>query len=602
MRALSSALLDNRSSIDEIPLGSFRQKLNFAVDPDGRLARAKGWQRFYKSDVEGNWDLHDQGVSVADREPPTLLFASVSNDGVRRLIEGTKRRLRVLDETAGTWAVIGSGFGADGNDSLTQVRFHAAELQNRVIFTNDFDPVQIYTLGDAAVAPLADLSNVDNEIEGNDDGSGLTKAKVVVEFNGFIFLMNTFEGGVRIKNRIRWCHLNVPTAWEVGATITFPGGDAGTSVADYQDLGGPEEILAALPRGGFMWVFTNQSIWRCTISVNLGNATVTPAIPPGISLTCNKVYSDPKTQAKCLAYPNAIVSTGDAFYYAGREAIWSIDDYNFNNPDRVDWIHRATGIVYKAPASRINKNACESPIMEFRPATNDDDSAGAGEIYFSWPSTETDLNDRTLVCNTRAKTCDERDFGASAIVNFRKQTPGACNQQVGLIIGLSADFALKEADIGNSREMYNAATNTYSIAGYYSRLIWTFPFERFDINKILNGLLVERTPEDENDTAVFRLRIGTAGAALDPAPTNGGRCAVIWRQLKDEKIKCRMVMTAEQYKAKNIAPHNPARWHFHYEGRYLFAELTVAAANGSAPTTGGVSISHMEVEAALGSK
>lgn len=594
MRGLANALLDNRSSIDEIPLGSFRHKLNFSISPDGQLSRAKGWQRFYKSDVITNHDLH--GVSVADREPPTLLFASVSNDGVRRLIEGTKTRLRVLDEAAGTWAVIGSGFGADGNDSLTQVRFHAAELQNRVVFTNNFDKPQIYTLGSGAVGDIVELASVDNELDPN--GTGLTKAKVVVEFNGFIFLMNTFEGGVRIKSRIRWCHLNLPTAWMVGDTVP-----TGTSVADYTDLPYSEEILAAIPRGGFLWIFTNQSIWRCTISVSLGSAV--PLIAPSISLDCKKVYSDPKTQAKCLAYPNAIVSTGDAIYYAGRDAVYMIDDYNFNSPDKVDWIHRATGIAYKAPASRINKNACESPIMEFRPSTNDDDSAGAGEIYFSWPASGedgNDLNNHTLACNTRAKTCDERDFGASAIVNFRKQSPGACNQQVALIIASADDFTLKEADIGNSREMYNATTDAYSIVGYFSRLIWIFPFERFDINKILQGLLVERTPEDENETAVFRLRIGTADAALDPAPTNGGKCRLIWRQLKDEKIKCRMAMTAEQYKAKNIAPHNPARWSFYYEARYLFAELTVAAANGSAPTTGGVSLSHFEVEAALGSK
>ncbi len=57
-------------------------------------------------------------------------------------------------------------------------------------------------------------------------------------------------------------------------------------------------------------------------------------------------------------------------------------------------------------------------------------------------------------------------------------------------------------------------------------------------------------------------------------------------------------MTPDQYVARNIRPKPaPVSWTFLYKGMFLYVELTLAAANNSAPTTAGCTMSRFDVEA-----
>jgi hypothetical protein len=208
-----TGIFDARSSVDSEPSGAFAWKQNFEMSPDGKLRQAHGFARPYVNPLNrnnsggdcpySNWDWHDQGVAVADREPPTLLFPATTNDGARSLILGTKTRLLKLDEATGIWTQFSSaGLGNDGSDNLTQVRFLGAELQNKVAFTNGLDDVQYYDLIANTFGPITGLNTA------SETGGKVTKAKVILQWQGVVLLMNVEEDGVRIASRIRWSDLN----------------------------------------------------------------------------------------------------------------------------------------------------------------------------------------------------------------------------------------------------------------------------------------------------------------------------------------------------------------------------------------------------------
>lgn len=602
-----TGVFDCRSNVDETPAGAFRWKENFAINPDGKLSRALGWVRPYENPCYKNWDFHNQGESVAveDREPTTLLFQSQANDGTRRLFLGTKTRLLQLDETAGEYVELKSGLGADGDESLTQVRFNASELQNKILFTNDFDIPHYHELGTTTAQEIPALATA------AEDGGAITKARRTVAWQGVVFLMNTVESGVRYSSRIRWCDLNNMLRWK-------PDEEGGVgeakSIADYQDLDYGEVILNAMPMSGALYVFTDRSIWKCTFSVDVGD----PDNPQAV-LNCVKVYTEPRNRAKCLAYENSLISTGFSFYYFSTDGIYEYSPF-LSEPDRVEWLHRSTAVIFKDAATRIDKQACASPVAEYVPGPNENETAGCGEIHFSWPVYDplavevpgepvpceeyvplppvvgSGINRHTLVVNVKFKTADYRNYGATAMTNFTSTVLAStgCNRQSILFASIGSDFCLKQMDTGTSRIVYNAETDTYTTAGYYSLARGVFPFERFDMEKVIKSFLVGIIADNSQEAAVLRCRIGTSFEALDPNKTSGN-CGVLWHQLSDKRFNCRNTKTATQYVAANVRPDDPVEWNFFYKGRFLYYEIRIAKADGSAPTTGACQISRFEV-------
>lgn len=594
-----TGIFDARSSADEKPPGAFSWKQNLSINKDGKLARAKGWRRFGDPVCPRNADWHDQGVIAESREPLTLLFPSTENDGTRRLIGGTKTRIIVLNESSGDWTTLNSGLGNDGNDSLTQLRFNAAELQNKVYFTNDFNAPFYVDLDNLGVGSqvIGDLATAGEDVNGN--AVPITRVRRVISWNGVILFLNTVEGGTRFSSRIRWSDLNDGTLWKPG--------QPDDSIADFQDLDYGHEILNAVPIGTGLYVFTDRSIWRCTFTVDNTANTV--------ALDTVRVYYEPRNKAKCLAYANSLVSDGDTAWYAGRDGIYSYRPGYSSEPELREWLHRSTSIIFDGGARTIDTSACNSMIGEFLKDNN--------EVHFSWPVWDplavpvgpgdvdcetyeptgrepgSGFNIHTLVVNTKYETADYRDYGSTAMASFQSDVGGnECNQASQFISANSADLTLKELEQGSAREMYSITDDTHTMAGYFSLARGVFPFQQFDSEKEIEKFLVGVTPEDPTDTAVLRLRVGTSDVALDPNGANG-RCGVLFHQLSNKPIRCHYTRSAAQYVVDNKRPDDAVDWRFFFRGRFLYYEITIAAANNSAPITGGLTLSRFEVSARL---
>lgn len=613
MRPLT-AMLDVRSALDETPVGTFRWKENFSINGNNKLARARGFKRpFSFTDCPyRNWDYHTQ-IDETGREPITLLFSSTSTEGVRRLFMGTHSRLGFLNDVTGEWTVFSTIFGPESVTSQTQYRFHAAELNNYVLFTNDYDIPQIHNLGTTTIAAIAALAGAGEDAGGNP--VAVTKARRIVEWRGFVFLLNTVEGGERWASRIRWCDLNKPGSWVPWTAEAIALDPANASLAGYQDLDYGEIILNAAPLGGSLWVFTDKSIWKCNQTIDVTNGTM--------QLDCVRVYNEPRNQFRCLAYPNSLVSDGFNFYYLGRDNIYMFNPY-LTAPETPDWLNRASPIIYTDTDYKIDRSACEAAVAEVNYLSNETDKPEANEIHFSWPdfqpvdtgsdevNCETNpagtvqstlgLNNHTLVANLKAKTCDYRDYGSTAMVNHRSDVlaQGNCNQTVLFLCGNGRDFCIKEVNSGYGRQYYDPDTGLYTTEGYFSVLRALFPFDKLDTEKFVRSFLAEVQPEDPSDASVLSLRIGTAHVALDPNRDNGN-CGVIWHQLSKKAIACRSTRTPAGYAAVNLRPHSESEidWKFLYRAKFVYFELKLSNSDGTASTTGGCSMSRFEVSARL---
>lgn len=587
-------IFDNRSNVDETPPGAFRWIENFVINKDGKLSRAKGFTRAYPGPCPANHDFHFQGVGVA-REPITAYFASTANNGTRRLFGMTKTRILLLNETTGDWGMIASGLGADGQASLTQLRLNAAELQNKVFFTNDFDRVKYYDLDTATFANVPTLNTA-----GEAGFLDVSRARRVISWNGVILLFNTLEGGTRYASRIRWSDLNDGLNYTFGAP----------AIADFQDLDYGHAILSAVPLGSALTVFTDRSIWRCTFTVDTLLATA--------ALSCVKAYDEPRNRAKCLVYPNTLISNGRSAFYLGADGWYEYNPGQMFEPERLEWAHRSTKIIFDGTRA-IDTAACASPVSEYRP---DEDT-----VYLSWgkyqpitaPSTisgeidcdtyvptsapaGTGLNDYIMAFNLKHKTSSLISHGSVALVNFQSDAAGTggCNTVTKFLSSDPVDFTIKELGVGDAREYFDPVTSVYRVEGYYSILRFVFPFERLREEKEIKSFLAEIVADNALDTAVAKLRLGTSDRVVDVNGENG-QCRVLWHTLSTKPIRCSHTMSPEAYVAAGIRPTEPTvQWNYLLRGRFLYADLTICAADGVAkPTTGSCAISRFEVEARL---
>lgn len=590
-----TGMLDTRSTADQQAVGAFAWKQNVEVSPDGKLRQAHGFQKPYNINnmlqaIDGtpcpyqNWDWHNQGLDdLSLREPIMTMFSSTSNTGAKKLILATKTRIMSLDEAAGSWTEIGNSFGADGVSSKTTVRFRCAELQNKIFFTNNHDKVQYHELGSSTVQEVASLNSA------AENGGAITAAAVIIQYQGVIMLMNVVENGTRLPSRIWWSDLND------GTQFNQPDN---SSISDFQDLDYGEIILNAIPLGGYIYVFTNKSIWKCQFNVDVSN----PDNPQAV-LTCAKFYTEPRNQSKCLAYPNTLVSDGFSIFYAARDAVYALTPY-IAEPERTEWIYRATAIAFEGDR-KIDSTSCGSPVMELRPDTK--------EIFFSWSSVDAELNSwgscsvpppplssginrHTIVLNTQYQTADYRDHGFTAMVNHVSgATTSNCPQQPFFFAASGVDYCIKEVGVGYAREVYDPATGNYSFVGYTPMIRGVFPFGKFDSEKIIKSFKVEGSVEKDAGN-VFSLRVGTSFQQMNPNEDASG-CGVIWHQLSTMKVKCLFNKTKTQYVQANIRPGYDHEFNFYYRGKFLYYELSVLKSDGTPPVDGGVLFSRFETKA-----
>lgn len=561
--------LDTRSRPADITPGWFRWKENLSVSQDGKLGRRDGFGRAFSDliydnagvllsapgthsgAVYHNPDLHHQGQT---RFAPTLLFESTDNIGVRRLFAGTQNSVFLLNESTAYWNTIISGKGSTG------AYWQAAELQNVVVLTNDVDNVQAYSIDSNTVSEIPELKNTVK----------ITKARVVVQFNGFILVMNVVADGKRQRSRIQWCDLNLPMAWDPGTVDTL---------ANFQDLDYGDEILAAAPLLGSLYILTRRSIWRCAIGGTPGPFTFT------------RVYNEPKNQIGCIVYPRTLVSDGSNLYYGSRDAIYNYNPY-IAAPERQDWLFKASGVIYEKNDTKMLGINCSAPVADYRPSTK--------ELWFSWPSGTRTYNNWTLVASTEFKTADVVDAGFTAIANYRR-TPssGVCQEVQDLLAVSSVDWAIKSIGSVFYREYVsldasgdiaidlplNSPDAVYVQSGYDSVMRGLIPTGYFDREKVIRLLAIDSDIVEDLEPCVLKLRLGNTFDIQDPNDIDD-TCSVIWRNHPNILLKCPADSKISVMKSKNQRPGIGIHWPLYEVGRYLYFEITISNSDGT-PAIGG---------------
>jgi|GEM_PF-6043133 len=391
---LSKAKLDVRSEPADMSSQSLRWLLNCEMGKTGRLQRRRGWTRLLYDANYNNQDLHDQLLPIQSyydsQEPPatdadkviawpsdlcageqknrsngreviTLIKDVVSTNGSRRLVAATRSRIYELNEATGNWRILGDGFS--GNDSSTAKRWQSGQAKNFVCFTNDYDLPMYYEIGKdnlsgcamSAIHPLPTLESIK-----------LSKAAMLCVWKNVIFLGNVELDYGRLENKIVWSDLVRRDTAASPEEISFLSTKQGTVAGD-ADLSYGHKILRMLPLGNNALVYTTRGIWR---------VTATGGAPPDDSAFAFEPIYENDRGDKCLAYPEAIASTGDAHYFLSREGyLYRMDAFNLT-PQRLDWLADASDLIPRT----IDQRVCDAHCMAYD-ATN-------GEIHVSWAKTE----------------------------------------------------------------------------------------------------------------------------------------------------------------------------------------------------------------------
>lgn len=552
-----AGLLDTRSRPADLAPGAYRRREWFAMNDEGKTCRAEGFERAF-APAEGNYDYHHVGGT---REPITTLFESTDTDGVRRLFEGTATRFSSLDESTGEWTKLLSGVGAPG------AVWSVAQLKNTLVATNDVDHPKIC---DVTVGTMTDAGNLTSVV-------GVTKAKLAFSWNGHVFVANLYQAdlGARYATRVRWCDLDDPTQWDPSAT---------DSVAGFQDLPYGDDILAAAPIRGAMYLFTRRSIWAVSVSGDVHT-----------QFTFVRLYTEPKNETGCLAYPRTLVSTGGDLWYMSRDGIYRWNSF-LAEPIREDWVHRASGVIYKKTDTRFDGSSCYAPCAEYRPDVR--------ELHISWPGPGSlQINDHELVLRLDKQAADVRSEGYTAYVNYRHNPlTGLCNEAQDLLAASGKDFCIKSiggvfylemADLVDDDRTQDLPTDaTYTKKGYYSRLTGTVPTGLYDREKMLRMVRLLHDTSEEDPPCKVRLRVGQSDSNVDPVDEDDV-CAPLWGDYADRPLSCPEPITLSAMKAAattrgvQLRPSPPGtQWPVWMEAVWIYWDLVIANQDNSAAIGG----------------
>ena len=458
-RPLDGAM-DLRSPSGNVAPLDFRLCLNFTLTEERKLCRLGGWTKLFSDSPFGflNQDLHDQLINCQNfysvnegtlfhpqqnlgftypffygyddlgffgdplpivqaasyedylycgtniqtrtgcREAITFLKEIKTENGSRKLIAGTKHRLSALNERTANYRLLADGLGGgllaeDDCTGCAARRFKGATVGAVMVLTNNFDP-PFYHVFDAtaegcalwSVKYIQDLADVN-----------ITQAGVVASWNGFVFLANVVQDGVRHPTRIFWSDFNNSTSW-------LPTTE---SAAGYTDLGIGEQILAMEHLGSSLIVYTDKAIYR------------------GAFVGGDLVFRFPEIyrgDGDCLRFQNSLVNTGTAHVYGAENGIYVLAEYD-NAPIRVEWIHKASGAIYSglnatylkgfsglSAFGSINRNACDHFIGGYDAVNKD--------VWFSWPTDSNACANMSLKLNLNYRHASLVDRGFSAFLTF----------------------------------------------------------------------------------------------------------------------------------------------------------------------------------------
>lgn len=555
-----SGMLDTRSRPADMSPGTFRYKLNFAINRTGSLCTRPGHAALNfgsRSDFPAltpNWDFHRRDALIP-RESPNFIFESIDLDGVRKLFVGTPHGLAALDGSTSEWTILANG----GTGSYWQ----GASMNGFAYFTSG------YANGSMLKVRLSDLAI--GAFTWN--SAALTQVRVVVAFADVVMLMNMVEDGTRQSARIWWSDYQQGDVYTVGDP----------SVAGFQDLDYGEEILNAAEMMGALYIFTTKSIWRCVTNITTNSI-----------FAFQKIYSEPRNQNGCLRYANTLVTTGKELFWWSGDSIWTFNPY-IVAPESPEWLLKASGAVFSSDnADRANKECCEAIVSGYSPVRK--------EIWFSYPQALSEesgcVNNRCLVLNTDYKTADLVDCGYSAFANFRVSASSfeACNADQVFIGASTDDYCLKSIGEVFYRETValvgNDAANdipdgsyTTTQEGYFSRIVGTIPLGYPSETKTVNDLTLDAdiVPNELADANLLTLRIGNSEGLQDSLSENA-YCGPQWHEQESLPLSCPDTVTLAKMAELGQNPSDALSWTIYEQGKYLYYDLRITAADGeSAP-------------------
>lgn len=334
----------------------------------------------------------------SQREAITTLFQVASDSGVRHLIACTKSRIYVNTGSAMNFRLLGDGFGGpylSGDSPFGSPRFDVAQLGNYVVFTNNYDPVMAWKIGDGPIETGENGYKRWSLIEIYDLlGLGITAAGCVWAWNGFLFLGDVTVDGVRYGSRIYWCDFNRPLEWA-------PGGE---SLSGYVDLGGGQTVLRGATIGGSIRAYTDKAIY-------VGEYVATDVV-----FRFRDTYSGPDVMAHKWSFVNA----GDSHFYLTSQSMVELRKFDAA-PIRPPWLYKASGIIYNGITEDTLKNfpLDFDPLSPLDPSRCDQIAAGYNddrqELWITWPTVGADDNDFEGV--RRMSMMVSRKFGKATLVD-----------------------------------------------------------------------------------------------------------------------------------------------------------------------------------------
>lgn len=511
-----TGLMDMRSDPNEIGVGNFRVSLNMACREQGKLCRAGGWTRLFGDAAVGfnNQDLHDQLIELQDYRSsiissffrPTMLVdqvypyftgAGYGEDGAgygygallpvyslggtynyetcsydqytrpgcresfsflveigsendsRRLLAGTRSRLYELNEASGNWRILVDGLGGFSINSseancqpCSDVRLQSDQLLGYTCFTNNYDVPFAYRFGaTASGCAMTAAKPIDDLI-----ALGITRAGCVCEFKGFMIFADIDQDGVSYPGRVVWSDFNAPISF-----LPLPG----ISLANFADIAFSEKILKMGQLGDYLMVYTDKAIHRGTLVLRQeANGIVSEVF------NFKELYSGPDA----LKYKFTLINTGAAHIYGGDNGIY-VMTANDLRPQRVEWIHKASGVIYNGVANfnselqslpgeiadalnfgKLNEARCYQFVGWYN-STNK-------EAWFSWPTDSNVCPNVALRLNLQYQTSSIVDHGFTTGCSFHPDTRPSLRQWL-ISIGVCSpdDFEyIKEGPTGNDPE------------------------------------------------------------------------------------------------------------------------------------------------------
>ena len=408
--------VDLRSASGMAAPSESRLAYNILSMEKDNLSRLGGWQALGRSSSESflNQDLHDQLLSAYSatkapgdpspnhpsdtqvHQPVTMVSEVVNSEGNRVLLAGTRSRLYASTGDSGNWRTILDNVGI-GDQADTSVRFRTASIANVTVICNGQDDVHSWEFQDSysdtvegSAHPIAELQVL-----------GVTAAKHVASFKGFIFIGGVTENGIGKPDKIYWSDYNNPTSW-----FALP-----DSLSGFIELGGGERIMAMLPVGSQLRIYTDQAIYNVAMAGG------------DVRFTFTEIYRG----SHVPVHENSVVASKSSHYYLSENTIIRLGEFE-REPRETSWIHQAAGAIFNGvrpshladlPSALglqsldpINRTKCHLAVSGYDRSLNN--------LWFSWASGSSVSPNVSLVLNLDEESSCIVDHGFNAFASFAR--------------------------------------------------------------------------------------------------------------------------------------------------------------------------------------